>query len=331
MRQDWRTLFHFILSIVYAEPREVGFDPTMTLVKQDDEPARYDILVRSEAGEEQIYRTLELLHDQGAEYLVGRGTRVWKAVKIENGEEVGDPVVLKDAWVDHHREREGSINARVRESAIHSTHRGLFDMGLLTILSHGDVFVAGVQDRTPLLVQDDRRIGDVTVGGHDTVATDERGDVESATQEGASGNYIASGHDGFTVQEQAPGDDIVGDRGVTAADKHLNDDPANSQLLYQVHYRIVYKEVGRPLGTLTSLYSIFKALREVTYSTSYLICRICVSKLILNNQIYRPCMNAAGSTVISASATFSTLISGRRSQTWSMRHRKTSFRDMTVW
>lgn len=115
-RQNWRTLFHFILSIVYAEPQDVGFDPTMTLLKQEDGTARYDILVRSETGEEQLYRTLELLHNQGAEYLVGRGTRVWKAVKIENGEEVGEPVVLKDAWVDHHRKREGTINSSTQES-----------------------------------------------------------------------------------------------------------------------------------------------------------------------------------------------------------------------
>lgn len=252
----------------------------MTLLMQDDGAAQYNILVRSETGEEQAYRTLELLYEQGAEYLVGRGTRVWKALKIENGEEVGEPVVLKDAWVDHHREREGTINSRVRESAITRNHRDVFDMGLLTILSHGDVFVAAAPDRTPWLPQGSDPSDNNVIGSRGATAINEHNSDESATQDEDSGSYSTGGHDpttaddrvdeGSAAQEKAS----AGDRDVTTVDKHVDDDPRTSpQPSYQVHYRIVYKEIGKPLGTLTSLYSIFKALREVTCGTSQLTCR----------------------------------------------------------
>lgn len=275
----------------------------MTLIKQEDRlPARYNILVRSETGEEQLYRTLELLHKQDAEYLVGRGTRVWKAVKIENGEEVGEPVVLKDAWVDHYREREDSISARVRKSAIDGVHRDLFDAGLLTILSHGDVFVAGLQDRTPLLPRNtESSFGNDLIGGGDAPAINNNVHND-ATQDKASGvddrlyasavgqhgrgstqdtclevskDNIARALDA-TVDERvddgsrkdkAPEHDNADGHKSTAIHEH--DSSERSEPSYQVHYRIVFKEVGKPLNTISSLFSVFKALREVAYSTSH--------------------------------------------------------------
>lgn len=179
----------------------------MTLLRRTDGVARYDIVVRSQAGEEQVYRTLEVLSDAGTGYLLGRGTRVWKAVKIENEEPVGEPVALKDAWVDHLREREGSIDARIKSSTVNTFQSGILAMGLLNVLLHGDVFVAGVQDCTRSL----------------------------------------------PVRRTTTGDDPVTEDFETCSP-------------YQVHYRIVYKEIGTPLRSITSFPTAFKALREVAYS-----------------------------------------------------------------
>ena len=96
---------------------DLGYDPTITRVTQSDSSVRYDIAVRSASGEVHLYRTLSLEGDSGEHFLLGRGTRVWKARRLENGEEVGELVALKDTWVDDHRPREGYIYERMRSSA----------------------------------------------------------------------------------------------------------------------------------------------------------------------------------------------------------------------
>ena len=57
-----------------AKPQDLGYDPTMTVVlPRANGTPHYDIDVRSEAGEEQTYRTQELLAGGHLSYIVGRG------------------------------------------------------------------------------------------------------------------------------------------------------------------------------------------------------------------------------------------------------------------
>lgn len=71
--------------------------------------------------------------------IVSRGTRVFQARRLEsNGNEVGDPVVVKDIWMDDDRDREGDIIRKVCES-LSEEDRPLLDKHLLTVLSHGNV------------------------------------------------------------------------------------------------------------------------------------------------------------------------------------------------
>ena len=116
---------------------------------------QYDITVRSGRDGEHIYRTMDIVFDAGSDRLLSRGTRVWKAIRIQNGAPVGNPVVLKDAWVSTGRQREGDIDARIRRSAMtlhEDDHARLVDM-LLTVLAHGDVVVANAPDRTADLAE----------------------------------------------------------------------------------------------------------------------------------------------------------------------------------
>ena len=71
----------FFLSLLYAEPHELGWDPTIKRISPRDVkgPAvQYDIKVG-----DVWYRTQRLLSNAGAEVLRGRGTRVWEARKLE--------------------------------------------------------------------------------------------------------------------------------------------------------------------------------------------------------------------------------------------------------
>ena len=150
--QQYDSLFRFFMSCAYAEFHALGFDPTVVLVEVPGSPLQYDITVASGTPEQQVYRTAGVLADPGSQYVVGRGTRVWKARRLDTqtGEVVGEPVALKDAWVDSHREREGDINQRIRTSAasLPDVNRARLEQLLLTVVCHGDVIIDGVQDRT---------------------------------------------------------------------------------------------------------------------------------------------------------------------------------------
>lgn len=201
---------------MYAEPHHLGFDPTMTRLENGDGTAQYDIMVRTDTGEELVYRTIELLSTPDVAYTVGRGTRVWKAIKTEHGHITGEPVALKDCWVDSHREREGIINARIRAAATLPTPAYIIPRSLLTVLCHGDVVVSGIEDRTRVL----------------------------------------------QVHEEAA---IPSPRG-SSDDSSLD----ASSVSEQVHYRIVFQEVGRDLTETTSLCVIFRALMDAANGAPHL-------------------------------------------------------------
>ena len=76
----------------------------------------------------------------GAEPFLGRGTRVFEAVEIdENGDPNGSPVVLKDTWVDSDRTREGNVIALLHTEA-NCEDRKLIEKHFLTTVCHGDVW-----------------------------------------------------------------------------------------------------------------------------------------------------------------------------------------------
>lgn len=134
--QDRTTLVHFVLSISYAEDHEIGWDPTI----KANADSSYDISMHLDDGT-RVYRALELLSD-AEESLGGKGTRVWKAVLVEDGVEHGDHVVLKDCWVDNPRLSEGTITRTVRDATCPQDENN--DDGrnpFLTVQCHGDVFL----------------------------------------------------------------------------------------------------------------------------------------------------------------------------------------------
>ena len=65
-----------------------------------DDGCNFDIVVTDKHGNVQMYRTSELLFDEGAQTLNSRGTRVWKARVLEEGLPCGRPVAVRDAWTE---------------------------------------------------------------------------------------------------------------------------------------------------------------------------------------------------------------------------------------
>lgn len=134
-----------------AEHHELGFDPSVCLLRDDANGHQYDITVSS-AAEQTVYRTVSVLSDTTPDAIVGRGTRVWKAIRVENGTETGEPVALKDSWVDGGGGREGTTYTNILASTTGSKVTEILKKYLLTVLLDGDVFVNGVMDCTRIIL-----------------------------------------------------------------------------------------------------------------------------------------------------------------------------------
>lgn len=207
-------MVHFFLSVLYAEKHELGYDPTMSLLSD----GRYDITIYPDDKEPLVYRTVETLSESSVDIL-GRGTRVWKAVKIEDGKECGEPVALKDAWVDVDHTSEGTILESFRDTERTDSNQTVLNLTFMTPLWHGDVYL----DPKKTVLDHTRSIG--SRDSSLAILDIRKGGPQSANPSGSALKNC------------------------------------------RVHYRIVFKEVCRPITHEPSLAKVFKALLHITAGT----------------------------------------------------------------
>lgn len=217
---------HFFLSIANASDVEIGLDPTIRPLKNTQ---RYDIVLRANNGDVRTYRTLKTLASRPPEILFGRATRVWTALRVEDGKEVGEPVVLKDAWVDLDRAQEGSILEKVRAAVRLAEDAQPSEDFFPTVDCHGDVIfnegTSNTLDHTRCFEESGARIG--------PSASSREQLLQSLAVSATSSNGQSS-------------------------------DTESRAAKCLVHYRIVFQEVCTTLCDETSLPTIFGALARVT-------------------------------------------------------------------
>ncbi|THH04754.1 hypothetical protein EW146_g10093, partial [Bondarzewia mesenterica] len=234
----FRPLVQVIEAICTAATRYlVGWDPTIAAHEVGGK-IYYDYTVQSAGGIETVYRTKKILSDIGADALRGRGTRVWEAVKLEGGKEVGEPVALKDVWIDHDRMREGNILEVLRKSALAPDVAERLEDCLLTVECHGDVIIGGSPDHTRDLMMRGKEVKESI-----TVST-ARNAVKSSGSKVATGSYIV------------------------AEDYHAQRKAKSIKYHPKIHYRIVFKEVCESLFAITSLSVVFHVLSWATIGLS---------------------------------------------------------------
>ena len=129
----------------------------------------------------------------------------------------------KDAWVDGHLTREGCNIAKIKESAARDGETESIAAALLTVVTHGDVVVEGLQDRTRAFPED--------------LPPDSPAEASTGppSRDGSSAPHTRKS------PSRVPAEDPT----------------------YQVHYRIVFKEVCDTLSEKTSISDIFKALLDI--------------------------------------------------------------------
>ena len=254
-------MIRFVTSIAFANESELGWDPTIQRERipeqvhsspggNSSEPEREQVdatryritvhtrLVGDDGHEgpavETVYRTTRIIFDHGADALRGRGTRVFEARRLGDNVEIGEPVVIKDVWVDDDREREDKILSQLLNDA-DDKDKELVKKYFLTVLACGYVIIGGKVDHTRDLITRGQDIP----RGHKfrlpTKALDPRPKHLSST------GYPQS-WDEFELSRAPPA-------------THHRFPP-------KVHYRVVFKEVGKPLHDVKTLRDGFHLLAD---------------------------------------------------------------------
>lgn len=278
--QDPDLLVQFFLAFLYGTPTAVGWDPTMTYIK-DTDPPQYRIVVNNAKGVKQVYKTLELKSSVGAEVLRGRGTRVWRAIRCHptnlKALKEATEVALKDCWVDQSRQLEGDVIVELHElvtARIKDLKEQIRDLGATTSetveqLRQSLDAAEALEACLPIPVSH----GVVSWNGQEPAEWDQTLDRDTVLKDGKGENvyweYIfqekkfikVDGHPLDKLQDQLKGEH-------RSTYEYL----ANHRelILYDAkyHYRLVYGDVCTSLYQVKLLESIFLHLSTITRGES---------------------------------------------------------------
>ncbi|KAK0433467.1 hypothetical protein EV421DRAFT_1718641 [Armillaria borealis] len=112
-----RPLIHYIVSLAFASLQNLGFDPTVRRVaipiqESAENELQYAIQYDYHIGG-QVYRTVDSLSSPRAN-IISRGGRVWKVRRV--GDQEDKYYALKDVWIAHDTMTEGEIQRSLFES-----------------------------------------------------------------------------------------------------------------------------------------------------------------------------------------------------------------------
>jgi hypothetical protein len=268
-------LIRLISSLAYADVSKLGYDPTMELFWEHNK-WNYKITIKGKDIHRNIvtkvYKTTDIIANMSSN-LRGRATRVFEAFDVKNPD---SRVVIKDSWVDVNRPNEADTLSEILDDAS-DDQKAMF----LTVLIHGVVTIDGREDLTQNLMNgylirtdDDSHKPNNEKGNSDLI---------DELQEWLANTGIA---DLNTVDDTAQGDhihkasifDILREPNpvsqpqtlVTSPDVSTSNKAKHQPRVYgpKAHYRIVFKERGESLHSMSRLREIklplvVQALRDI--------------------------------------------------------------------
>lgn len=228
------------LSLTYATPVQLGYDDTMKLNKD----RTLDITVRDHDGTTATYRTVRLLSNVSADAPRGRATRAWvvhkllgtgddQSVYMKDGKAV--EYALKDCWIDDDRWLEGDILRKIREDAP-PAERDRLQEYFLNPVAHGRVYAGGEVDHTR----------SVMLNGECLPVSEPPQYLLVPLQPNPKKREVPSEH-------RSQGTMAVTQTGPRPMPRYSP----------KIHYRIVYKEVGKTLRDVESMSEVFGHLGQV--------------------------------------------------------------------
>ena len=145
--KDHRSVVKILLSLLYASKSDLGWDPTISVdLVEGESNYMIDISGILVSTNESLS-----LSRQRAEWVIGSGTRVYKAHKIINGKKAGI-VVLKDHWLSDGRIPEPDIRDTILIDITDLDDRDYVDKHVLSCLAYEQVKVDDVVDHTERVI-----------------------------------------------------------------------------------------------------------------------------------------------------------------------------------
>ncbi|QRW02379.1 kinase domain protein [Ceratobasidium sp. AG-Ba] len=269
INKDWRSFVHIVFGISRAEWSELGFDPDVSLVKSEENKAQYDITIRSCMNRaNSVYRTVGILANVAADSSIGRGTRVWRARKLDElGCPSGPERALKDIWVHDDRPTE--------HDAIHNivNAQPAYKKYFLTVEDAGFA-LADSKNSLPDNTRHTLRRGQdfMLTGQVLRPRASENGDQNTSGTSGPSAQSKSSGKSKKPSKSRQSGRSVVPGTSSTTgqstgASQHTPLASARGQWDYskvnffpRQHYRIVFEEIGTPVHDLRCYKDIITAI-----------------------------------------------------------------------
>ncbi|KAF7776467.1 hypothetical protein Agabi119p4_4860 [Agaricus bisporus var. burnettii] len=271
LTKDIRTFIQLFLSFVYATREQMGYDPTVHRIK-DNEP-RYVYEIPTDKGT-RYFKTIHLLAYRKGHSITGRKTRVWKAVEVNGfkgnaiNEELngGKEVALKDVWLD-----EGSTTEKEKLDVISECLRTIKEeayawapKSLRSKLN--DLFKdEGYRSYFMKIECDSFNLG------RSKPTSDKAAEILQFSVEGAE---TLSGSNSGT-QKSVEDPNLLEDSTQTTEHSHITEDDfkeanrlkANLKVKTRSYavkrqYRLVYSEVGESLERVQTLQTAFTALMD---------------------------------------------------------------------
>ncbi|KAF7762407.1 hypothetical protein Agabi119p4_9000 [Agaricus bisporus var. burnettii] len=273
--KDIKSFIHVFLSLLYATREEIGYDPTVHRVLHKDK-IQYVYEVVSE-GETRYFRTKKTLFTSRVLSITGRKTRVWKAVEVEGYENEqyrkekvrGKEVALKDCWLGEGSrtekdnlsaifERLEAVKEKVKDDpkildwADPSGNRQLFE----------DLLDTGNYKGYFMEIECDTKLA-ITKARLPTAQPVPDFLVPLEREETSSGN--AGPQSTQTTQSLL---EMAHQRRNAQQDRLKPSTPREYRA--KQHYRLIYKEVGRPLHAATNLGSSLQGLADTLIALTLL-------------------------------------------------------------
>ncbi|KAF7776855.1 hypothetical protein Agabi119p4_5248 [Agaricus bisporus var. burnettii] len=232
---DIRTVIQVFLSFTYATHEQMGYDPTVHRIKDNESQYLYEI--PTENGT-RYFKTIHLLAHHKSLCITGKKTRVWKAVEVKGfesnaiSEELngGKEVALKDVWLD-----EGSTTEKEKLDAIFESLR---------------------------MIKEE---------AYEWAPSWLRSRLKVAFEDGSYRSYFMEIEcDSFNLSKSkkksdqaAPAPKILQFRDFSGCNRNVTPNDANTRL-YAVkrQYRLVYSEIGESMKHVKSLDVAFSAILD---------------------------------------------------------------------
>ncbi|KAL5525380.1 hypothetical protein ACEPAF_9250 [Sanghuangporus sanghuang] len=240
--KDLDTLLYVFLSLAFATKNELGWDPTMRPFIKNDGRRVYHIDVDGET-----YETNQVLSKSPADQLVGHATRVWKVHRLDSDV----PYVLKDVWIEEDQRPEHATY----EMLLHDIQERYGSEVLSEVASH---FLTPVVHCVVCLDDEVDHTTEVMMRGYTPSFKEQyRVNVENL------GNGDDSDGENEDKDSLMPSTEI----GIVGSERNGLRDPFHwynpvRRVPRLKHYRVVFKEVAKPLSDVRDLADVFTVLSD---------------------------------------------------------------------